>query len=304
MKKILLASTALIVSAAAADAQALRIGGYGRMGLTYAEDRVNALGQDREWQQEHRLRLNFTVSVEGDNGLSFGAFTRAQASNNSTASFAASRVWVEAAGLRLTFGNTGGAISNIGYAGAVGIGYTGGEFEGGEGFLDASGIQLYSSTGGPARDRALLSYSFGDFQVQLSNERGGHTELAVQYSYDAFTFAAGATDGFEYTAGGVTFSGEEIYTISAAYDAGLWGVGLILADFGARGEAVTLTGSVELGGGTLSGYVGRSDRDRIESETDFGIGYSYGLGGGATIAAGYESVGERDFANIGVVFNF
>ena len=72
MKKILLASTALVLSAGLAHAQAVRITGEGRMGIMY----TNAGGG--VWAQENRLQFNFNVAVEADHGLTFGAWTRAR----------------------------------------------------------------------------------------------------------------------------------------------------------------------------------------------------------------------------------
>ncbi|MCB1395658.1 MAG: porin, partial [Rhodobacteraceae bacterium] len=73
MKKILLASTALVLSAGLAHAQAVTITGSGRMGITGMD-----AGGGWNWSQEHRLDLNFNVSVEADHGLTFGAWTRAR----------------------------------------------------------------------------------------------------------------------------------------------------------------------------------------------------------------------------------
>ena len=101
MKKLLLASTALVFSAAVANAQAVSIGGEGRMGIMGTDS-----GAGWNWAQENRLQFNFSVSVEADHGLTFGAFSRARMTNGATGVFSGSRVWVESNGLRLTFGNT------------------------------------------------------------------------------------------------------------------------------------------------------------------------------------------------------
>ena len=126
MKKLLLASTALVLSAGLAHAQAVTISGEGRMGVGY--ESWNNGGS--AWAQENRLQFNFTVSVTADHGLTFGAFSRARITNGATGVFSGSRVWVQANNLRLTFGNVDGAIrgagTSHGYAGGCGVGYVGG----------------------------------------------------------------------------------------------------------------------------------------------------------------------------------
>src|SRR5690606_29137526 len=81
MKKLLLASTALVLSAGLAQAQAVRITGEGRMGIEYSSAGYGLIGGASNWIQESRLQLNFNVSVEADHGLTFGAFTRARMAN-------------------------------------------------------------------------------------------------------------------------------------------------------------------------------------------------------------------------------
>ena len=83
MKKVLFATTALIATASVAAAD-VRISGYGRFGLDYNEnaDRVGnvptgALNGGAETSLTSRLRLQFDMSTETDNGVAFGARFRA-----------------------------------------------------------------------------------------------------------------------------------------------------------------------------------------------------------------------------------
>jgi outer membrane protein OmpU len=245
--------------------------------------------------QEHRLRLNFNVAVTSDHGLSFGAWTRAQIGSNgrganATGVFSGSTVWVEASGVRLQFGNQDGAIAST-YVGFVGIGYTGGTFTGNTGFLGSSGIHEVSSTGAGVANLAQLSYTMGGLRVALSHSRGGHSEIAARYTFDAFSVAAGTTINSP--------TGTELRTISARYNAGGWSASVIAVRDLAGENGLSLTGSAALGGGTASAYIGR-----LAGETYSGLGYSYGLGGGASLAAGVERIPAGTRANIGVVFNF
>lgn len=294
MKKILLASTALVLSAGLAHAQAVTITGEGRMGIQY-----DSLGfGDSNWRQENRLTLNFNVAVQADHGLSFGAWTRArmQVAGLGTAQqgvFSGSRVWVEANGLRLTFGNQDGAFraagASHGYLGGCGVGYEGGQQCG-----DSVGLlgvtQGQNSTGSDNEPMIGLRYTMGTTTVAVSHARGGATELGVRARFDAFTVAVGATNGG---------AGASSYALSGHYNAGSWGVGVIVARIGGAVTNYALSGNAQLGGGNLYGYVGR-----VGGANAYGLSYGYGLGGGATLTAGAERVGANTTASVGVAFNF
>jgi len=286
MKKILLASTALVLSAGLAHAQAVRITGEGRMGIMY----TNAGGG--VWAQENRLQFNFNVSVEADHGLTFGAWSRARITNGATGVFSGSRVWVEANNLRLTFGNVDGAFRGAGvshgYLGGCGVGYEGGQQCG-----DVAGLfvvtQGQASTGGGSAARVRIDYTMGDTRVALSHDRGASTEIGIRTRFDAFTVAVGYTNNT---------AGIPVWALSGHYNGGAWGVGALIAS----DNTVTnysLSGNVALGGGNLYGYVGR-----VNGSNAVGLNYGYGLGGGATLSVGAERVGALTTASVGVAFNF
>jgi len=318
MKKILLASSALVLlSAAVAEAQALRITGQARMGVQFDDAGYGAWG-GADWRTENRLRLNFAVSVEGDHGLTFGAFTRAQmASTNPPVAagvFSGSRVFVEASGFRLTIGNQDGAIQQFGFVGAQTVGYTGGTFIG-----STAGNSIvpqgFDSTGG-GYPRIGLQYTFGDTVVALSFDRENAIsfesamEIAIRSRFDAFSVAFGYANRTNLTPFGtatlpIYLDNSAWTTASVAYNGGTWTVGLIASRLEGRDANVSLTGSVELGGGTLNGYVGRYDDGSAATDNNvFGVGYAYGLGGGASLSAGFEQTNERRQGNLGVVFTF
>ena len=298
MKKILLASTALVLSAGLAQAQGLSISGQGRMGLQYNSA---GIAGGSNYQAESRLQLNFNVSVEADHGLTFGAYSRARMQTGAPTGlggfnvaqpgmFSGSRVWVEASGLRLTIGNTDGALRGagtaFGYAGGCGVGYEGGQQCGDSmGLLGVS--QAFNSTGATAAQRVRVDYSMGDTRVAVSYDRAGATEIGVRTSFNAWTVAAGYTN-----------LGTGSYTISGGYNGGSWSAGLGLARVAGVNNYV-LQGSTNMGGGSLYGYIGR-----VAGANTYGLNYGYGLGGGATLTAGAERVGATTTASVGVAFNF
>ena len=298
MKKILLATTALALSAGIANAQAVSISGEGRMGIMARNAGVWT------WTQENRLQFNFSVSVQGDHGLTFGAYSRARIQASATNTFGESRVWVESNGFRLTFGNNDGAFRGAGvshgYAGGCGVGYEGGQQCG-----DSAGLlsvtQAHNSTGQhnnvvtglPGTGRARIDYTMGDTRVALSHDRNGSTEFGVRSSFDAFTVALGYTNN-----GGAASAFQSVWALSGHYNGGSWGVGAVVAN----GNGVTnysLSGNAQLGGGNLYGYVGR-----VGGANTYGLSYGYGLGGGATATIGAERVGTVTTASVGVAFGF
>ncbi|MCC6000319.1 MAG: porin [Pararhodobacter sp.] len=318
MKKILLASTALILSGGMAAAQGLSIGGQGRMGIQYSNAGFVTGGGaiplgTSNYRTEARLQLNFAATVQADHGLTFGAFSRVRIQTNNasgmtgyaagnTNEFSGARVWAEAAGFRLTFGNQDGAITThgtaMGYLGGCGIGYEGGQQCGDSaGLLGAvTWFNSRGATGVNAGGQQTIhaSYTMGDFGGAISTERGRGVAIAARGRFDAITVAAGYQSARNGSA--------RVATASAHYNGGDWGVGVIVARIAAGAPANTnfnVSGNVALGGGNLYGYVGR-----VGGTGAYGISYGYGLGGGASIVAGAERVTGTTTASVGVVFNF
>lgn len=316
MKKILLASAALALSAGVAHSQAVTIGGQGRMGVQYNNGGfLLGGGGTSNWRTESRLQLNFSAAVQADHGLSFGGFTRLRLqTNGATATqmtsqlFSGHRVWVEASGLRLTFGNQDGAIATtgtaMGYLGGCGIGYEGGQLCG-----DTAGLMGYGGQGGvtwfgsntpggvnTGNDQTVHArYTMGDFQGAVSAERSNGVEVAVRGRFDAFTVAA----GYQQNRG----ISPRVFTVSGHYNAGAWGVGAIAARI-ADETNFSISANAQLGGGNLYGYVGRVHNLVGTRNNAYGLSYSYGLGGGASITAGAERVGPVTTGSVGVAFNF
>jgi hypothetical protein len=326
MKRLLLSTTLLVASAGFAQAQAVSIGGEGRMGIVYENIRLPGASFSG-WAQENRLVLTFDVTVTADHGLTFGGFSRVQIDNGSTGRFSGSSIYAEANGFRLSFGNLDGAIITAGVAGGYpgcGVGYVGGHYCGDSaglvglfyiglnnppGFppnavLQAAQAQEFDYTGGGSPALMRVDYSFGNTNLALSHERNGATELGVNTTFDAFTVALGYSnraslsiatpDGIE----GLQVSGN-VLTVSGRYDGGTWGLGLLAARMSYSGilspfnhTNYALSGNVELGGGNLYAYVGRVHHAGIFGLVPVntaGISYSYGLGGGATLTAGVET---------------
>lgn len=307
MKKLLLATTALALSAGLAHAQGVTINGNGRMGLIHTR-----AGGVSTTVMENRLRLQFNVAIEGDHGLTFGAFVRTQSGSAGGVSYAgalaASRVWVESNGLRLTFGNQDGAIQTR-LVGAQTVGYTGGTFAGSSAgmFIFPQG-QTSNGLPGPAgpNQRVAVQYQANGYYVHVSHDRGmgggnSGTEIAVGGTFGQFSVMVGHANA----TGPAYLAGTSMTTVAGAYNGGSWGLSAIVARRENVGTNWIIGGNVALGGGTLNGYVGRYvDGAPATNDNTYGLGYSYGLGGGARVAAGIERTNDVTRAEVGVAFNF
>ncbi len=307
MKSVKLSAGLLALSVGAVQAQGLSIGGNGRMGVQYDSSGLNTLTGTSNYRTEARLQLDFSATVRADHGLRLGAFTRARmqsqggtATQQQTGQFSGARVFVEAEGFRLTFGNQHGAIATSGTARGVGgrVGYEGGQQHGETAGLRGV-VTRFNSTGATGANTVgqqtiHARYSAGDWAAALSTERGRGWEVGARARLDAITVAA----GYQSARGGTA----RVATASAHYDGGDWGVAVLVARIAAGAPAVnngSISANMSLGGGDLYGYVGRTG-----GSSAFGVSYGYGLGGGARVVAGGERVGGRNTASVGVVFRF
>lgn len=343
MKKVLLASTALVLSAGVAAAD-VTVSGDGRMGILYSEaGYANAItGADKDYSFTSRIRIKFTASGETDGGLAFGGDVRLD-QQDSTCSASSSVVDGEfdangnplidtSTSCRDTGGSTGtaGKVFISGEFGKLSMGDVDGGAE------VAVGDLLYTSLTGLGDQNENL-YLFG----------GNDPSALYEYSNGGLLLALGISDDEEFSAG-------------VGYDGGMWSVGLgyekvpegstlqITIDdqdyaFGTAnstidqliaGASVTFADITFKGtygifdakdGGDLEQYgvsaegtwgattvaaywrqLNAEDNDRdIDATLDaYGIGAEYDLGGGAAVAGGVASIDDNTVADLGVKFAF
>lgn len=278
MKKILLATTMLIGTAGFAAAE-VTVSGDARMGIVDDGTAAGAV-------LSSRARVKFDMSGETDGGLSFGASFRAHdsvAANGGTAG----TVFISGAFGTLTMGdNDGAAQVSVGHV--DGVGYTGNG--------DLNEITYIT---GADDESALYSYTAGAFtvnasigQANLSDERA----VGVVYAGEGFKVKLGyeedTVQGSHVVLGGeAAFSGVTLKAVYGKFDP------LVGAD--ASQYAVSATYAMDAFSATI---FTRSSLADVQAN---GIGVSYGLGGGATLAAGYSKAenasGQYD---AGITFSF
>ncbi|MFD1880437.1 porin [Paracoccus pacificus] len=331
MKKVLFASTALVMMTAGVASAEVALSGDGRMGIVYD-------GNDAQFSS--RIRARFTMTGESDAGLSFGGTFRVDQENYSSNSFrsaargTAGAVWISGTYGKLSMGDTVSA-SEAAVGDLYDIGYTEGSFAG---------------------DYEEISYLTGDGE----NLNQG-PNILYEYSYNNFKFYASASDGSDNLVcgvGAVTGSdavcnvpgdddkSDTAWSLAAAYDAGNYNVGLgyarhgdakeivlggeatfnqfsvkaVIADYKDRGWAPgydfdkTYGISAKYAANALT-VKANWRRDEVnsliagvddESFDSYGIGADYDLGGGATVAGGISKSDYIDdtVADFGIKFKF
>lgn len=313
MKKVLFATTALILSAGFAHAE-VAVGGDGRMGIVYD-------GNDAQFSS--RVRVEFTLTGESDSGLSFGGSTRVDHMNGG-AEGNAGEVWVSGAFGKLTMGDIDSAAEN-----AIGdlteIGYTGLGFH--NEFVYTSSDD--ESAGDPG---ALYSYSVGDANVYVS----------MMDSNDQESYSVGANYKFGNSLVGIGYERNKSYDVAAdatiernllsagagvgTWDTKTWVIGGA-STFGAAtvkaGYAQTEVDGVAdkfkqigvgvdyaMGPTTVSGFVRQEKLGDLKAQY-VGIGAEYDLGGGASVKGGIVDIDQSDVggiddtvADLGLKFKF
>ncbi|MEY3306226.1 MAG: hypothetical protein RLZZ413_264 [Pseudomonadota bacterium] len=300
---------------------------------------------DAGFRFDSRVRVAFTLTQETDSGVTFGGSVRADNASSAN-SGKAGVVFMSGAFGKISMGDVSGA-AEAAVGNLSGVGYTGlGDFNEAiylqQSNEDLDGNDELSAFALPA---ALYEYSTGaaSFYVSLGNPGGigiadttlGDIEvtdtvidsaygLGAKYSVDNYSVGFGyesidisgiATDtvtnnSVEYSntvdswmlGGSATFGG---FTLKAQYGQGSGDGELDLTQYGISGDytfdAFTVTAfwrSVELQTST--------DDTQVKSQP-FGMGVTYDLGGGASVAAGVvdpDRFGEDYRADIGVNFNF
>ena len=340
MKKALIASTALVLTAGVAAAD-VTISGYGRTGIIYTEntDAQDARGLN-ETQVVSRLRMNLDAATSSEQGVDFGARFRLQWDQNSSSrgtqgQLNAGKLFVTSSGLTVEVGNVDTAFDSAGllYASELGsydrdlvrrgtyFAYNTGRTQtalaqaivdvNGDGIVDADDVEELSTYNGVAARYSIagatvrVSYIDPDQSGLVADDE--ELGFSVDYKWEDRLELSGA-----YVMDGGGVADNDIFFLGARYavmDNARVGLNYLDAsnDSGAaRGDTITLYGDYTLADGmtNIEAYVANNDADGNESDNAFGIGVNYDLGGGrlgASIQRGYD---ERVTADMGVRFDF
>jgi outer membrane protein OmpU len=281
MKKILLATSALVMTAGVASAEGVTLSGDARMGIV---DDFGTVGP----VFNSRARVKFTMSGESDTGFTFGADFRA---NNAAdaASGTAGSVFISGGFGKLSMGDVDGA-ANAAVGHVDGVGYTG---------LGDRNESTF--IGGGTKESVLYEYSTGAFTGYLSagqREVAAETwSVAAKYSTDTFTVSLGYEDndaGTDHIIAGVNATFSTI-TLKARYGQ---------ASGTVDGDQWALSVSHSANGLGVTAFM--TDDSEVGGAEAWGLGASYDLGGGASVAGGYVSdeTAGTDAIDLGLNFSF
>lgn len=238
MKKVLFATTALVMSMTAGVAVAeVAVTGDARMGLIYD-------GNDAQFSS--RARVRFTLTGESDAGLSFGGSFRVDQQDDSggkASNGTAGSVWISGTYGKLEMGDTVSA-SEAAIGDLYEVGYT----QGGFGY-DVEEISYLTGDGantdqGP---NILYSYTIDRFELYASASDGSDSAWPT-------TVGANADDADN------AWSDDVAYSVAAKYNAETWWVGLGYAKHDEADE-ISLGAGATFNNFTVKGvYVDYSDR--------------------------------------------
>lgn len=338
MKKVLFATTALVLTAGMAVAE-VKLSGTARAGLTYAED-----SGDREVQVSYRLRLNIDASKELDSGVTLGGRIRLQydagdqnasglrANDGSSlgslrplgeggAELSAAYIYAETGGFRVEVGNANGALDSMATLFNSELGFIG-TTQGSYNLLSYADFSSSPYRGDQANTIGIFaSYEVGGLVARISYHTPDQTSddveeeysVSVDYTSGAFSVGAGYVFNGGYVDGndGYVLTGE--YAVNDTTNIGLQVLGTT-GDASDDDTGVTLYGSTEFSGVTLGAFISYTDADittnnagvdvPVENDVAYGIGAKYDLGGAELAGTIQYSYAEEIYADVGINFSF
>jgi outer membrane protein OmpU len=279
MKKVLLATSALVAFAGAAHAE-MNISGYAWAGITSYSDDVltnGVVSRAAGTEVESGLRMHFNAATETDSGLAFKVYARMIEQNNAGNTIDRTKVTVSSNGLSVAMGATNGAMRTLART-VASYGFN----DGSNSLFDTA---QSTQTDGAAAANILLTYSVDSFTVGVSaNEDFSTTEIAGSFSANGFSVAAGIDDADQWMA-----------KIGYAAD----GMSITLGA-NEQGDSVVVAGFSA--GAATSVSVAMEDN---AAGTAYGLQLTHDLGAGASLVADINnSATDVTVAGVGVVFNF
>ncbi len=294
MKKILLATSAVALFAGAAAAEVTTTG-TARMGLVYSD---TAAGSSTQFSS--RVRIIFTASGESDSGFSFGASVRNDQSGVGNTSNGDSTVFISGAFGKLTMGDVGGAADAL--VGQVsGVGYGPNDSLQEIDFIGTTKTAVYY-------EYSAGALTFGLGAGQLESDRS-EMNIGVKYSTDMYSVAL----GYETADAALLIPAEDLISLGGSVTFGSATVKARVSDSNISGKDTTWALSVDYAAGatTLTAFYTDFGNTKValNDTQHVGIGASYDLGGGASVAGGIvqqlnDVASDNTFADVGLKFSF
>lgn len=318
MKKVLLASTALIGFAGMAAAD-VTLSGSGRFGLVYTDTATTS----GDTLLSYRMRLNIDASTETDSGVKFGGRIRMQYSNGDTndlddvdgprgaAQLNAAMLYAETSGFRFEIGNTNTAFDSLATLYNAELGFISST----TGSYSLFSYDSYSSSPyGPTQiDRVGLfaSYSVGNLVARVSyidydqtvSTDNEETGISLDYTAGAYKL------GFGYVTNAAGIADYDVYALLGEYalsDATNIGVQLIGEDGAENDTTFTVYGNTKLASGIgLGAFISGVDSDvAYTNDYAIGLGANYDIGGATIAGTIQQGFNDQTYADLGINFSF
>ncbi|WP_372841132.1 porin [Phaeovulum sp.] len=280
MKKLLIASTALVMVAGAAHAE-FKMTGDARFGLSYAND-----GSANETTAEARVRAKFNFSGTTDSGMGFGAYFLLNGKTGLTDDFI---VYVSDSWGKVTVGLVDAGSDSVGL-GIADIGYKGMDVDDVAESLYAESTNNVSYTGSFGAVSVALSAYIANSSAASADE--GDWSLGVGYEGDGFYVAM----GYDVDDSAST----EVLSLGGGVKMGAVSANMIYSFGDGTADAYGLDFNYKLNSATTLTFAYADDG----ADDAYGLGVAYSLGGGATLKAGIGNVQGTTEAEVGMTFTF
>jgi len=272
MKKLLIASTALVATAGMATAD-ITMSGYAEIGMV---DYGTAVGMEMHSDMD----VTFKLSGASDNGLTFGASIDLDEVSGGIASTGGPHAVHVSGGFgTLTMGDTDGALdkanAEVASLTAIADDHTAhAGYNGGAG-LDSGDILRYDTT----YNGFGISASLAQSDVAVAND-------VIAYGVTTTLGTVAVSAAYQNN------NADDITAVSAKTTVG--GLGMT-ANYSEASKATTATSyehtgvgvSYTMNGVNLHANYGVYDFDNGTNASGYGVAANYGLGGGATVMVGY-----------------
>jgi outer membrane protein OmpU len=313
MKKVLLASTALIGFAGMAAAD-VTLSGSGRFGLVYTDTGAPG-GSDTVLS--YRMRVNIDASTETDSGVKFGGRIRMQYDNgdNDTvgglAELNAAMLYAETSGFRFEIGNVNTAFDSLATLYNAELGFISST----TGSYSLFSYDSYNSgpydAATPDRIGLFASYSAGDLVArvsyidydQFSSADAEETGISLDYTAGAYKL------GFGYVTDAAGIADYDVWALLGEYamnDSTNIGVQLIGENGAENDTTFTLYGNTKLASGLgLGAFISGVDSDvTYANDYAIGIGANYDIGGATIAGTIQQGFNDETYADLGINFSF
>ena len=281
MKKILLATTALVATTGFAAAE-LTWTGSANVGMKYSDNGTTTVHSE--------IDLGVAASGETDGGIGWAVEMGLDSQTaDSVATDAADGGSVALTG---DFGTI--SVGNVSTAGtSIGLPDVGFDTIG---IDDAAELGRNAATASASMD-VRWKYAMDDIALDVSIDTS-NDDMAASMKWSSGSLAIGISHAAAGATGGATANAMSIGT-----SVGAFAVNVMAASHSTSAkDSVGMSASMPVDGlGTVTFVTGSNDTD---AKSSWGLGFSKALGGGASLAGAYGSANGNDKADLGISLSF